>query len=51
MYVNVYDSTFNHFSIKTLINCMPKMAQAIMQKQYIDYTSKDITFNSQEGLK
>lgn len=51
MYVHVYDSTVNHFSIKSLINCMPKMAQAVMQKQYIDYTSKDIRLNTQKGLK
>lgn len=51
MYVHVYDSTFNHFSIKSLTNCMPKMAQDVMQKQYIDYISKDITFNTQGGLK
>lgn len=51
MYMHVYDSIFNHFSIKSLINCMPKMAQAVMQKQHIDYTSKDIIFNTQEGLK
>lgn len=43
MHVHVYDSIFNHFSIKSLINCMPKMAQAIMQKECMNYISKDAT--------
>lgn len=30
---------------------MTKMSQNVVQKQYIDYTSKDIIFNIQEGLK
>lgn len=51
MYVHVCDSALNHFSIKSLVNCMIKMAQTVVQKQYIDYTSKDIIFNTLEGLK
>lgn len=30
---------------------MMKMAQTVVQKQYIDYSSKDIIFNTLEGLK
>lgn len=43
MHVHVHDSIFNHFSIKSLINSMPKMAQAITQKECINNISKEAT--------
>lgn len=30
---------------------MMKMAQDVVQKQYIDFNSEDIIFNTLEGLK